>query len=544
MIDSLIEPFKVIIVALAFVVFASALLLSIQLRRKTRPLEKQLQALHRSEIPADLLNPLLREIEARYISLLSHVDTVDTPEFSAGEMETLCILNRPWRLSAAAAQSWIIQAPGILISLGLLGTFAGLSVGLGRISTVLQTPDINTALNGLVEIVKPMGAAFETSLIGLLLSILVLVWTQLNGTRSSLERCEALLSSWLETILPQRLGEKVTTPLRKTLGALSSTLASLPNSLSQSIEEGMRRAFEAKLEEMFNINSQLSSEAQLAVRQLSATASSLNESGQDFVEAALAFRDSSFATTLRDSVLDMVAVRETLTTTTDSLSVKLSDLRDGLVGTQAEWKLLATAAQQELEGCRLASQQLGQGATALRQATAQLKEGTEASGEATKQLKATRLEVMRDRKLAVELAEAVKSRLASDSTVAESCSVFASSLELALSNWRRNVERLDELASSYITSVRESKNQDDVFQDQRNQELGKAIAHFQHQLETDLGAAIDSQRTSLFELIQPTESAQALHQQLLRYLEEIQTVASQLSKPPGELSVPSERGAT
>jgi len=515
------EFLKDLILALMFAVAITSIGLSVRLRRHTGSLERQLQILHRTDLPTDRIEPLLRNVEARYIALLKHVDQVDTAEFSAGEVETLVIMDKPTRITAAAAQGWIRQTPGILVSLGLLGTFLGLTIGLSKISTILQTQDITKVQSGLGEIVGPMGTAFGTSLVGLLPSLCVLIFTQITGTRTCLERTEALLSSWLETVLPQRLGEKLSTPLRSSLNELAMVLKSLPDAVSGSVQSGMEAAFRSKLDDMFNANSQLTVQAQQAVGQLTAMANSLNESGQDFVEAAIAFRDSSFATTLNAAVIDMLEMRERLTTSSESLSVRLADVRDGLIATQAEWKLLAAAARQELELCRTSAQALLAETAVLAEASSTLKLGAEATGEGAKQLKEARLEVMRDRKLTLELAEAVKGRLAMDTSVAESCQVFANTLEGALSNWNTNVERLDSLTAAYVASVREAKADDDALLVARNLAAREAVETLRVQLVDEIGAAIEIQKDAIGKISEPAIAAQMLNQDLLLMLEQL-----------------------
>ena len=519
--EPLSEFLKYLILALMFALALTSIGLSVRLRRHTYPLERQLEDLHHAYVPTYGLNPFLRKQADRYSALFDHVDQVDTAEFSAGVVETLVIMHQPTRITAAAAQGWIRQTPGILISLGLLGTFFGLTIGLSRISTILQTQDITKVQSGLGEIVGPMGTAFGTSLVGLLLSLCVLIFTQITGTRTCLERTEALLSSWLETVLPQQRDKKLSAPLRSSLVELAVVLKSLPKAVSGSVQSGMEAAFRSKLDEMFNANSQLTMQAQQAVGQLTAMASSLNESGQDFVEAALAFRDSSFATTLNAAVIDMLEVRERLTSSSDTLSSRLTDVRDGLIATQAEWKLLAAAAQQELELCRTSCQALLAETSVLAEANSTLKLGAEATSEAAKQLREARLEVMRDRKLTLELAEAVKGRLAMDTSVAESCQVFANTLETALSNWNSNVERLDGLTAAYVATVRQTKLDDDALLVARSQAAREAVETLRIQLVNEVGAAIEVQKEAIGKISEPAIAAQMLNRDLLLMLEQL-----------------------
>lgn len=522
--DDLINLSKVVILLLMVAVAFVAIVLSGRLAHLTTPLAARLAQLHQDDSEVPELGDRLERIKNRYIALLSHVDQVDTAEFSAGEIETISLTFLFRQITAASVQSWLRQAPGILISLGLLGTFAGLTVGLSEIAGALaknaSTEETMTALSG---IVAPMGAAFETSLLGLFLSLLVLIWTQIVGTRNCLERCEALLSSWLETVLPQQLDSKIMAPLRQSIQDLNASARDLPVAVHSAVKSAMKEAFSAKLEEIFDVNATLTSQAQIAVRQLGSVANAFNESGQDFVQAAQAFRDTDFATTLQQSVQSLQESQEQITASSDGLSARLVDVRDSLMATQAEWKLLAKTAETELQTCRLASQQIQQEIQSLKQATLSLDQSNQSAAESSKQLREARLEVIRDRKLALEVAESVRARLATDASVAESCQVFASALETALSNWNRNVVRLDDLTSAFVSTVQNAKLEDDAVLAERSKQARETIEQLRNQLQRDLGTAIDTQRAALAQLDQPTRNARDLSHGLIQLLKDLES---------------------
>jgi hypothetical protein len=529
--SALIDHSKGVVLGLQLLVALVALWLSLLLARLTTPLATKLAQLHQDgSLNDSKVDQRLVRIRTRYIALLTHVDNVDTAEFSAGEIETISLPFFTRNITAAAAQSWLRQAPGILISLGLLGTFAGLTAGLSEISGALEK-NASTAdtISALSAIVAPMGTAFETSLLGLFLSLVVLIWTQVTGTRSCLERCEALLSSWLETVLPLELGNQVITPLRQSIQDLNASTQNLPSAISTAVQTAMGEAFAAKLNQIFDVNATLAAEAQIAVRQLGTVANAFNESGQDFVQAAHAFRDSDFATTLQHAVQSLRDSSEQLTTSSDGLSARLVDVRDGLLSTQNEWQLLAKIAERELETCRRASQEIHNEIKTLQQAGTSLDVGTQATKEAAKQLRETRLEVMRDRKLAIEIAEAVQSRLTTDGSVAESCQVFASALEIALTNWNRNVERLDGLTTAFVTSVQQAKMESDEVLAERSQMARLKIEQLGQQLQGDLASAIQRQQAALSQLGEPMLSAKAISQDLLQQLYHLQTRVASIS---------------
>ena len=549
--ELLMEGFKVILLLLMFAIAGVAVYLTRVLNNLIRPISRQLVEMHIYD--EGMLNvslqtakqPRLRDIRERYIALLSHVDSINTAEFSAGEIERLSMRIFGRDLTAASAHSWINQAPGILISLGLLGTFLGLAVGLGEISNALApgaTPD--QTMKTLSAIVAPMGTAFYTSLLGLLLSLVVLIISELSGAKTCLERCESLLSSWLETVLPQELGDKLMTPLKKSIDGLNETVKQLPSVISLSIERGMNAAFAEKLATMFNLNSTIAVEAQNATRQMAAVASNLNESGQDFVMAARVFQQSKFPEALRESVLGLLETKERITDSSESLSARMQEMRDALLVMNSQWQLLAKSAETELETCRLATQQVHQGLTQLQNSSQSLDAGVEITGIAAKQLKETRLEIMRDRKISIEIAEAVRDRLAVDSSATESCQVFAEALATALNKWNNSVEQLDSLRQQFIQIAINDRNDDQAKVEELAQKTQGLISTINGSLSNDLNNAIIFQREALGQLDAPMSKAQQLTVDLIEQLEALKARMDQQNAEQNNQLLLGQRGET
>lgn len=521
--DALIEQCKIAIFLLMVGVTAIAIHLSIQLQKLTTPLSRKLSELHREDSQTLLYrDPWLSRIQDRYENLITHVDTVDASEFSAGEIENLPVYLFKKKIAASSALSWIRQAPGILISLGLLGTFVGLTFGLSQISGILAreaTPA--ETMTSLSAIIAPMGAAFQSSLAGLLMSLIVLVWSQINGSRECLQRCELLLSSWLETVLPQHMGAKLMTPLRQSIENLNTCVISLPSSMHSAIQESIGQAFSAKLDQIFNVNATLALEAQTAVGQLAGIANAFNESGQDFLKAADSLQRSNFASTLQESVQGLIESREILAASTNSLSDKLIDVRDRLLTTQSEWMLIAKAADTELATCREALRQIKTESLNLHETTQKLVKATEAGTEATKQLREARLELMRDRKLAIEVAEGVRSRLATDSSMIESCQVLTDQLAASLKHWNQSMEKLERMQTELLNKALEGRQADKSYLDEQWALMQATIIKLSMQITNDLGKAIEVQTSAMNELNKPTSKALAASHQLSLQIEEI-----------------------
>lgn len=542
MVHNLIELTKILIVLGMVAVTMVTVLVAHQLRRVLGPLLRELSCLHAEDKGALISNDRLARVKERYINLCNHVDDVDTAEFSAGEIETLKVRFLKKEMSAASAQSWLRQAPSLLMSLGLLGTFAGLTVGLGQLSNTFakQGPPAET-LTGLRNILAPMGAAFETSLFGLTLSLLVLIITQVNGTRDGLDRCEALLSSWLETVLPAQHGVKLVTPLRQSIESLNTSLEQLPDAIYASIQQGMRLAFGEQLENVFNIQANLATEAQHSIRQLAAIANALQESGEDLLEASQVFRHSDFASSLGQSADQLQASGAQLVLSSESLATRMDEVRDHLSSTQAEWTRRTEAMVHSLHKANILNEQFNQLLPQLQVTCESLQGGSQSMVEATKQLRQTRLEVMKDRQLSSKIATSLQERLTADASLTNSCQTFASGLETALNNWNRNVERLDLLSSATIDAMRSAIQEDEQTLAIRAKTATEALDNLRHQLQDDLGTAVEQQREAITALGAPARSALELSQGLVARLEALQDSLGRLVGPASTPGSPLDR---
>lgn len=67
----------------------------------------------------------------------------------------------------------VISAPSVLTGLGIIGTFLGLSIGVGSASGGLASPDISFARNAMSQLLKGAQLAFLTSLAGLFFALVL-----------------------------------------------------------------------------------------------------------------------------------------------------------------------------------------------------------------------------------------------------------------------------------------------------------------------------------------------------------------------------------
>ena len=74
---------------------------------------------------------------------------------------------------ATYASRGVVAAPSVLTGLGIIGTFLGLSIGVGSASAGLASPDISVARNAMSQLLEGAQLAFITSLLGLFFALVM-----------------------------------------------------------------------------------------------------------------------------------------------------------------------------------------------------------------------------------------------------------------------------------------------------------------------------------------------------------------------------------
>ena len=91
----------------------------------------------------------------------------------------------------------VISAPSILTGLGIIGTFLGLSIGVGSASSGLASPDISIARNAMSQLLEGAQLAFITSLAGLFFALVMRLsfTSRSEKIRIAIEEFNTLLST-------------------------------------------------------------------------------------------------------------------------------------------------------------------------------------------------------------------------------------------------------------------------------------------------------------------------------------------------------------
>ena len=437
----------------------AALVVSAQLRRKALPTLLWVRSslkhwAHQNEATPELqsIRPVLVErCRQSFLMALGRSDQPPCLDLVSVQIESETIrlpVGRPMTLPEA--DRLVRACPGMLVSLGLLGTFLGLTLSLGDLSPLLrQGGNVQELLPAFGQIVAPMGTAFQTSLAGLSMAILITLCGQLLRINRVSEDLLELLQAWLEAVVRSEPDAPRYSPVAEAMDNLKVTMELFTQDFGQTLRSSIDAALRSKLDEVFSSTTLLVQEGQRVMQQLNGVTLTMAEAGADFVTASQALGSSRFATELNDVVRGLFQSGEQFTAIADGLADRITHLRESLVEIQSQWQTLAITAQAELESSRRGQEAVVAGIATLRQANEDLRGGLRVSEDSTKQLKETRLEVMRDRKLAESLATDLQKRLSADSELTLAYSAITRGLQRALDGWEEERSELDRLGRSF-----------------------------------------------------------------------------------------------
>lgn len=142
-------------------------------------------------------------------------------------------------------ERFLNNAVSLFVTMGLLGTFLGLSLSVSSLSTLLgSTADWQKALNdmgsGLLSALSGMGVAFYTSLFGVGCSIILTILRSIFNPESIRNNLENEIELWLDhrtapRLATDRIKDDAELVKRMTLG-LNTAAASMDSTLKDSTE--------------------------------------------------------------------------------------------------------------------------------------------------------------------------------------------------------------------------------------------------------------------------------------------------------------------
>ncbi len=263
--------FVVIVVIALLFVLAVVLLLLVCARYR------RLSGIGHSKDDGGFRGVLLKEYTAAY---QKYGQDVNTPAIISDVIGV--------RLSAMLlCERFLNNAVSLFVTLGLFGTFLGLSLSVTSLTNLISLSNTDQWLNvldsvggGLMSALSGMGVAFYTSLVGAGCSILLTILRTILNPQTEREKLETRLELWLDTeVAPTLAAESATDD-----AGLVKRMISALNATADGIQTAMRSASEAL--------TRTASQNRTAMDQFNLTVGKFNESVHDFSEVDYNLRGS------------------------------------------------------------------------------------------------------------------------------------------------------------------------------------------------------------------------------------------------------------
>ena len=192
------------------------------------------------------------------------------------------------RLSALLlCERFLNNAVSLFVTLGLFGTFLGLSLSVTSLTNLISLSNTDQWLNvldsvggGLMSALSGMGVAFYTSLVGAGCSIILTILRTILNPQAAREKLETQLELWLDTeVAPTLAAENATDDaglVKRMINALNAT--------ADGIQAAMRGASEAL--------TRTAAQNRTAMDQFNLTVGKFNDGVHDFSEVDYNLRGS------------------------------------------------------------------------------------------------------------------------------------------------------------------------------------------------------------------------------------------------------------
>jgi methyl-accepting chemotaxis protein len=163
-----------------------------------------------------------------------------------GEINTQAIVEK--NLSSRFSGLWLGErfvknSVSLMVVLGLLGTFYGLTISVGKLVEILNTGGssemlvgMDTIISGLISSVKGMAVAFSTSLAGVSGSVVITILGILINIEESRQSLMVQLEDYLDNVVEQELLKNK----ESELGRISGAIINCFDGFSLKIEDVLR----------------------------------------------------------------------------------------------------------------------------------------------------------------------------------------------------------------------------------------------------------------------------------------------------------------
>jgi hypothetical protein len=393
----------------------------------------------------------------RYRRAAERIEAVDANAIASGELSSYEALRLwKWRISMGALAEIMGSAPGVFITIGLLGTFLGLATNLSELGLILSVGDESSSaspgdlIDRLGGILAPMSTAFISSLGGIFYSLLFWVTGLVMGANRVAIESETLLVAYLEQIVQADCNRF--SLLRASVERMELCLAEFMSMFSDRVGQAIDNAMSQKIDGVFNAIKAGSSALSIYSETMHQGVESLAKSGKVFYESSIYFRDSTFPSEFSHAMELFLSSAGLLSSSASQLSSDLSEISSTKASFIEDWN----QAQSALVEC---SRSTGKLMDSFNEYTRKMDSSLQELSDSAKQLRLARLAIGKENKLSDELSRSLLDELEKGKLERTSLLTTLQTLIVQMENRKTIDEKLASLIESNLTVEGLSRNE-------------------------------------------------------------------------------------
>lgn len=229
------NPLAKIIIAVILMILVTSLVATAVLRRKYRNLQWDL-------INSENRNQAIFESKV----LNSIIDDYKIAARGNNEINTQAIIEKHFNSQLSSlylGERFVKWSVSLMIVLGLLGTFFGLTLSVGKLVKLLASNgnidilgSMDSVVGGLIDSVKGMSVAFITSLFGIASSILLTIVNIIFNVEHARESVMVEIEEYLDNILSNQIEKHI----EKTEQSIQSQIVTSIDEFTQKLEKSIK----------------------------------------------------------------------------------------------------------------------------------------------------------------------------------------------------------------------------------------------------------------------------------------------------------------
>ncbi len=274
------NPLAIAITVFILIIFFSAVIVSITIRSKYHQLGASLREMKDNQQGHSVLEGIFESYRTAAKGNHSEVNTQAIIERH---------FNQDFR-SLNLGERFVKSAVSLMIILGLLGTFYGLTLSISNLVELLSVgqntemlTSMDSIIGGLIDSVRGMSVAFVTSLFAIASAVLLTLFSIFNNIEATREKLFIDLEEYLDNVVALEISKELDSEYEMLNNALKGTLDDFSANMEKSfsyVVESFQGPLTAATSEIGNASDQLLKSIALFDRSLN----NFRENTRDFAE--------------------------------------------------------------------------------------------------------------------------------------------------------------------------------------------------------------------------------------------------------------------